>query len=86
MNTDSKNVVHHAIASQVRDHRSPIEDARSFDELGLDALDVVLVLRRIEDQTGVNGEFFIDALDHTRTVGELVEVVDRWWHQEEAQS
>jgi acyl carrier protein len=82
MNIHSQELVHHVIASHLRDDEAPIDDARSFDELGLNALDVVLVLRRIEDATGVDGEFFIDALDHTRTVGDLVELVDRWWHQE----
>jgi acyl carrier protein len=82
MNIHSQKLVHHVIASHVGSYRTPVEDAKTYDELGLDALDVVLVVRQLEEVTGVDGNFFIDALENTRTVGELVALVDRWWQRE----
>jgi acyl carrier protein len=79
MNLHSQKLVHHLIASHLRDQQAAIEDARSFEELGLDALDVAFVVLRLKDVTGVGGEFFIDAIDHSTTVGDLVALVDRWW-------
>jgi acyl carrier protein len=84
MNTHSQKLVHHLVASHVRGQEAVIEDARSFEELGLDALDVAFVVLRIEDVTGVGGEFFVDAVDHSKTVGDLVALVDRWWPRGEA--
>jgi len=86
MNTHSQKLVHSLIASHVHDQEAAIEDASSFKELGLDALDVAFVVLRIEDVTGVGGEFFIEAVDHSTTVGDLVALVSRWWQRGEAHS
>jgi hypothetical protein len=88
MNTHSQKLVHHLIASQVGSHRheSSIEDTTTFDQLGLDTLDRALVALRIEDVAGADGDLFIDALDHSTTVGDLVALVDRWWQRGKAVS
>jgi formylglycine-generating enzyme required for sulfatase activity len=81
MNTHSQKLVHHLIASQVGNQEAPIEAATTFDQLGLDTLDRALVALRIEDVTGADGDLFIHALDHSRTVGDLVALVDRRWQR-----
>ena len=86
MSTQAQNLVHHFIGSQLKDHHVPIEDATTFDELGLDALDLVLVVLRLEDVTGANGDFFINALEHSTKAGDLVALVDRWWQEQEVAS
>ena len=36
----------------------------------------------IEDGTGADSHFFIDALEHSTKAGDLVALVDRWWQQQ----
>jgi acyl carrier protein len=86
MNTHSQKFVRHLIASHLGNRQAPIEDATTFDQLGLDTLDRALVALRIEDVTGADGDLFLHALDHSTTVGELVALVDRWWQRREALS
>jgi acyl carrier protein len=82
MNAHSQKFVRYLISSHLGHHEAPIEDATTFGELGLDTLDLALVALRIEDVTGAHGDFFIHALDHTTTVGDLVTLVDRCWQRE----
>jgi acyl carrier protein len=82
MNAHSQKFVRYLISSHLGHREALIEDATTFDELGLDTLDLALVALRIEDVTGAQGDFFIHALDHTTTVGDLATLVDRWWQRE----
>lgn len=86
MNTHSQKLVRHLIASHLGTHEAPIEDAMTFDQLGLDTLDRALVALRIEDVTGADGHLFVHALDQSKTVGDLVALVERWWQRGKAVS
>jgi acyl carrier protein len=78
MKSHSQALVHHLLASRLRIDDESIEDTHSFDELGMDPLDLVLVVIRLEDFDRGGGDFPVAALDHARTVGDLVELVDVW--------
>jgi acyl carrier protein len=52
------------------------EDAALEAELGLDPLDLVLVVLRLEEIEEI--EFPVADLEHIRTVGDLVELVRAW--------
>src|SRR5882672_12916638 len=74
----SRTLVHYLVARQLRVGDASIHDAQRFDELGLDPLNLVLIVLQLEDRTDKVGEFPLGALDHTRTVGQLVALVDLW--------
>ena len=74
----SQKLVHHLIAGMSRRHEDAIDDAQTLEELELDLLDVVLIALRIEAVDGMRADFPVAALEHVRTVGDLVVVVDRW--------
>jgi acyl carrier protein len=78
MNSSSQALVHHLLASQLRIDVASIKDAYSFDELGLDPLDLVLTVTRLEDFDRGDGDFPVAALDRAQTVGDLVALVDLW--------
>jgi acyl carrier protein len=68
------------IAVQLETNDEAIEDAQSIDELGLDPLDLVLFVLRLEELAGGNDEFPLLGLDRAKTVGDLVALVDVWCH------
>jgi len=84
MNSPSRTLVHHYLASRLRIDPTSIHDARSLDELGVDPLDLVLIVLRLEDANRDAGELPLDPLDDVTTVGDLVTVVDRWLRYETA--
>ena len=84
MKTHSRKFVRHLIAFQLGNREAPMDDATTFDQLGLDTLDRALVALRLEDVTGAKGQLFIHALDHSTTVGDLVALVDGWWKRGKA--
>ena len=54
-----------------------VNAAQRLDEdLGLDPLDVILIVIRLEDQAGV--EFPIGSLDCVRTVRDLADAIQMW--------
>ena len=55
-----------------------ITDADALAELGLDALDLVLVAIKLEEVEPENGPFPLAALAHAKTVGDFVELVEGW--------
>jgi acyl carrier protein len=71
-------LVHYLLASQLQIADELIEDGTSLDELGLDPLDLLFFVLRLEELTGCDAEFPHAGLDHVRTVGELVALVDLW--------
>jgi hypothetical protein len=58
------------------------DDGKRFDELGVSPLDLVLVAIRLEDLDPRRGTFPLVELAHATTVGDLVAIVDAWWHRE----
>jgi hypothetical protein len=55
MNYPSQALVHHLFASHLQIDDASIKNTHSFDELGLDPLDLVLVVLRLEDFDRGNG-------------------------------
>jgi acyl carrier protein len=80
MNSISQALVHKLIASHLRLDDASIKDAHGFDELGLDPLDLVLVVLRLESFDRGTGDFPVARLEHARTVGDLVALVDLWFY------
>jgi len=78
MSCHTQPLVHHLIALQLETKDEAIEDAQSLDELGLDPLDLVLFVLRLEELAGGNDEFPLLGLDRAQTVGDLVALVDVW--------
>jgi acyl carrier protein len=78
MSSPSRPLVHGLVASQLRIDDGSIDDTHRLDELGLVPLDLVLVVLRLEDAVAVNDNFPVAALEHARTVGDLVALVDAW--------
>jgi len=72
MGSRSRTLVHQLLARQLQIDGASIHDAQRFDDLGLEPLNLVLVVLQIEDSAEKVGDFPLAALDHTQTVGELV--------------
>jgi acyl carrier protein len=84
MNTPSQLLVHALIASHLKVDEAMVEDSVRLDDLGLDPLDLVLVVVRLEDLDRGAGDFPVAALEKARTVGDLVTLVELWWQRERA--
>jgi len=82
MNSSSRVLVHQLFASHLQMDETSIKDAHGLEELGLDPLDVVLVVLRLEDFDRGSGDFPVGALARARTVGDVVTLVDLWWQRE----
>ena len=80
MISGSQALVHHLLALQLQTSDEAIEDAQSLDDLGLDPLDLVLFVLRLEELAGADDEFPLLGLDRAETVGDLVALVDVWCH------
>jgi acyl carrier protein len=78
MKSPTQTLVHHLVADHLQVDEASIEDADAFDELGLDPLDLVLIILRLENLDRGRGDFPVAALDHARAVGDLVVIVDIW--------
>jgi acyl carrier protein len=86
MNSPSHALVHHLLASHLQIEEASIKDALRFEELGLEPLDLVLVVLRLERFDRGQGDFPVAELDRARTVGDLVALVDHWWQRNPMQS
>ena len=84
MSTPSQVIVHTLLASHLKVEEASIEDPVRHDDLGLDPLDLVLVVVRLEDLDRGAGDFPVAALEHAETVGDLVTLVELWWQRERA--
>jgi hypothetical protein len=78
MTSPSQRIVHQLLASHLGVDETSIGDADGLDALGLEPLDVVLVLIRLGDLGGGSRDFPMAALARARTVGDLVALVDLW--------
>jgi len=71
-------LVHSLVASQLRIDDALIDDANLLDEVGLDPLNLVMVVLRLEDLDGRGGGFPLAKLDLAKTIGDLVSLIDVW--------
>lgn len=79
---DELEIVRFALALHLEAEPYEIEEHQRIEEdLGLDPLDLVLVVLRLEELGEV--EFPVAELEGIRTVGDLVAVVRRWCGEEE---
>ena len=85
MPSPSQGIVYHLLASHLGVDEASIENAETLDALGLDPLDLVLVVIRLEDLGG-EGDFPMAALAHAMTVADLVDLVDVWLKRETSPS
>jgi acyl carrier protein len=83
---NSRSLIHHLVATQLRIDERSIHDTDSFAELGLSPLDLVLIVLRLEDFDRGDGSFPLAALEGARTVGDLVTLVDVWVQDDQATS
>jgi Phosphopantetheine attachment site len=82
MTSPSQGIVHQLLASHLGVEQTSIGDADGLDALGLEPLDVVLVLVRLGDLGGEGRDFPMATLARARTVGDLVALVDIWLEHE----
>jgi acyl carrier protein len=78
MKSPTQALVHRLVADHLQTDESSIEDGDRLDERGLDPLDLVLIVLRLENLDRGSGDFPVDALDHAQTIGDLVVLVDIW--------
>jgi len=71
-------LVHHLIARQLKIDETAIDDRLTFDELGLDPVDLALVAIQLEDLHHEQGKFSLAQLDFAATVGEFVVLYELW--------
>jgi acyl carrier protein len=81
MSTPSQVIVHALLAAQLRVDEASIVDPIRLDDLGLDPLDLVLVVVELEELDRGAGDFPVAALEHAKTVGDLVTLVELWWQR-----
>jgi acyl carrier protein len=55
-----------------------VDDAQTLDELGLDPLDLILIVVQLGTMEELQGDFPFAELDRALTVGDLVRLVDAW--------
>ena len=78
----SQALVHDLLASHLQVETESIEDTDGLVEIGLDPLDLVLVVLKMEELCGGDYAFPLAALAEARTVGELVALVDLWLQED----
>lgn len=75
--------VHIALARYLRIPLEAIEDTQRLkQDLGLDALDLVTIVLRLEALEPQHGEFPVGLLEHAETVADLV-VIHRDWQEDD---
>jgi acyl carrier protein len=75
-------LVHDLLASHLQVETESVENADSLSELGLDPLDLVIVVLKMEQLCGGDSFFPLVALADARTVGDFVALADRWLQEE----
>jgi acyl carrier protein len=77
-------LVHRLFATHLRIDQITITDAKSFGELGVDALDLLFLVVRLEDLDPGRSEFPVDLLVKATTVGDFVGLVNFWLRDDES--
>jgi acyl carrier protein len=73
-------IVHRCLATYLRIDPERIDEGKHlYDDLGLDALDLVIVTLALERLHPDDGEFPFAELERPSTVGELIAVYDAFW-------
>jgi acyl carrier protein len=80
----SRALVCDLLASHLEVEAESIDDTDGLAELGLDPLDLVLVVLRIEDLCGGDGDFPLAQLPRARTIADFVALVDFWLQEDTA--
>jgi acyl carrier protein len=83
MRSCSRALVCDLLASRLEIEAESIDDADGLAELGLDPLDLVLVVLKIEDLCG-DPDFPLAELARARTVADFVALVDLWLQEDTA--
>jgi hypothetical protein len=83
MSSPAHALVYRSLARQMRIEEASIDDADLLAELGLDAIDLVLVVLRLQRLDAAHGDFHVEALAEPRAVGDFVALVDVWLHQDD---
>jgi hypothetical protein len=78
MNSPSQALVYALVASMLQIDDALFKDEDRLDELGLDALDLILLTIKLEELEPANGAFPLVTLARPRTLGDLVELADIW--------
>jgi acyl carrier protein len=79
----SPRVLVHILLGRLRETRNAsFADTELLIDLEIDALDLVRMAMKLEEIEPASGPFPLDALAHVVTVGDLAELVDRWWRGE----
>lgn len=71
-------VVHSMIAPHAQLARVPVDDARTVEELGLEPLDLIVIVLQLEALGELRCEPALERLGDVRTVGAFVALVDAW--------
>jgi acyl carrier protein len=77
-------LVHRLVATHLHLDQASIADAKGFNELGVDALDLLFLALRLEDLDRGRRDFPVDLLLEARTVGEFVALVSVWLQEDES--
>jgi hypothetical protein len=78
MISDSQALVHHLLALQLQTSDEAIDDVQRLDDLGLDPLDLVLFVLRLDQFAGGDEEFPLLGLDRAKTGRRLGALVELW--------
>jgi acyl carrier protein len=84
MNSNSQALVHRLLAGYLHADHPAIADGDRFDELGLDAFDLLFVVLRLENLAHGCRDFPVDTLEGAKTVGDFVALVDFWLRQDKS--
>ena len=82
MSSPSRALVHDLLASHLQVELGSIEDTDDLVEIGLDPVDLVLVVIKVEDLCGGSDSFPLAELAEARTVGDFVALVDLWLQED----
>ena len=78
MTTSSRAMVHYFVARHAGIVGRALLDRETFDELGLDSLDLVLIVVQLQTIAALRDDVALQDLEHVRDIGELVALVDVW--------
>jgi acyl carrier protein len=71
-------MVHYFVARHAGIVGRVVLDEQTFDELGLDALDLVLIVIQLQALAALSDDVPLQDLEHVGDVGALVALIDAW--------